>query len=127
MAERSSPVILCIDDYQPAIMVRKIILEQSGFRVLTATSGEEGLDVVKTQPVNLVLSDHFLQGKTGGEIAREMKVLKPQLPIVLLSGAIEMPEGAEYADAFVSKLDSRDKLIGVIEDLLDRGALPQSA
>jgi len=110
--------ILCIDDYVSAGVIRKAMLELQGYRVLMAESGEEGLEIVRTEPVDLVLSDHCLQGKTGAEIAREMKVLRPELPIVLLSGAVECPEGAEYADAFLCKAEPPNILFETVSRLL---------
>jgi|SRR5689334_21738695 len=110
--------ILCIDDYVSAGVIRKAMLELQGYRVLMAESGEEGLEIVRTEPVDLVLSDHYLQGKTGAEIAREMKVLRPELPIVLLSGAVECPEGAEYADAFLCKAEPPNILFETVSRLL---------
>jgi CheY-like chemotaxis protein len=114
----SGPIILCIDDYVTAGVVRKAMLESQGYRVLIAESGEEGLEVVRQQPVDLVISDHYLQGKTGGQIAREMKALRPELPIVLLSGAVERPEGSEYADAFLCKAEAPYMLFNTIAELL---------
>jgi CheY-like chemotaxis protein len=112
------PVILCIDDYASAAAVRKTILEMHGYAVILASSGEEGLEIVRTEKVDLVVSDHYLQGKTGGQIAREMKTLRPEMPIVLLSGAVERPEGSEYADAFVCKAECREVLFETIASLL---------
>jgi CheY-like chemotaxis protein len=114
------PVILCIDDYASAAAVRKAILEMHGYTVVLASSGEEGLEIVRDQHIDLVISDHYLQGKTGAEIAREMKTLRPAMPIVLLSGAVERPEGSEYADAFVCKAECREVLFDTISSLLHR-------
>lgn len=112
------PIILCIDDYVSAGIVRKAMLEMKGYRVLIAESGEQGFDIVQNQPVDLVISDHFLQGKTGAQIARDMKSFRPELPIVLLSGAMECPEGAEYVDAFVCKAEPPNVLFETISRLL---------
>ena len=71
------PLILCIDDDDLALRVRRLLLSIAGYNVLTASSGEVGLEVLKQNPVDLVIADHFLSAKTGTEIAREMKELKP--------------------------------------------------
>jgi CheY-like chemotaxis protein len=114
------PLILCIDDYVSAGIVRKAMLEMKGYRVLIAESGEQGFDIVQSQPVDLVISDHYLQGKTGAQIARDMKLFRPELPIVLLSGAMECPEGAEYVDAFVCKAEPPNVLFDTISRLLNK-------
>ena len=115
----SGPIILCIDDYASAAIVRKAMLETRGYRVLIAESGEQGLEVVRDQPVDIVVSDHYLQGKTGAQTARDMKALRSDLPIVLLSGAIECPDDAEYVDAFVCKAEPPTVLFDTISRLLN--------
>ena len=112
------PVILCIDDAEIALRVRKLLLGREGYNVLTARSGEEGLELFRHNPIDLVISDHFLRAKTGTEIAREMKLLKPDVPILIVSAAFEKPPGLEFADAFFPKCQSPDVLLDVIAQLL---------
>ena len=114
----SLPLILCIDDADIALRVRKLLLASVGYNVLTASSGEDGLELFKQNPVKLVISDHFLTGKTGTEIAREMKELKPEVPILIVSAAAEKPGGLEFADEFVSKGDSTQLFLDTIARLL---------
>ena len=123
----TGPIILCIDDYVNAGVIRKAMLESQGYRVLIAESGEQGLEVVRNERVDLVISDHYLQGKTGAQIAREMKAGNPNLPIILLSGAIERPEGAEYADAFLCKAEPPGALFDAIARLLNQRAAANAA
>ena len=120
------PIILCIDDYVSAGVIRKAMLELQGYRVIISESGEQGLEIVRNQPVDLVISDHYLQGKTGAQIAREMKAFRPELPIVLLSGAVECPDGADYVDAFVCKAEPPNVLFGIIARLLNSRAAAHS-
>jgi CheY-like chemotaxis protein len=112
------PVILCVDDAEIALRVRKLLLTIAGYDVVTAQSGEEGLEIFKRDAVDLVIADHFLTEKTGTEIACEMKALKPQVPILLVSAAADTPEGIEFADEFVSKGESPEKLLESIARLL---------
>ena len=80
------PVILCVDDAEIALRVRKLLLTIAGYEVVTAASGEEGLELFKRDAVDLVIADHFLTDKTGTEIAREMKTIKPHVPILIEIG-----------------------------------------
>jgi CheY-like chemotaxis protein len=123
----SGPIILCIDDYVTAGVVRKTMLEMQGYRVVMAESGEQGLDIVREQHVDLVISDHYLQGKTGAQIARDMKALRPELPIVLLSGAVECPEDADYVDAFICKAEPPSVLFDTVARLLNPRSAKQAA
>jgi DNA-binding response OmpR family regulator len=114
----TQPLVLCIDDAEVALRVRKLLISAAGYSVLTAASGEDGLEVFKANPVDLVIADHFLSDKSGAEIAAEMKVLKPQVPILIVSAAEEAPAGLEFADGFLSKLDGPDALLERIALLL---------
>ena len=51
------PLILCIDDAEIALRVRKLLLASAGYTVLTSASGEEGLEMFKQNPVDLVIAD----------------------------------------------------------------------
>jgi len=112
------PLILCIDDAEIALRVRKLLLTSAGYSVLTASSGEEGLEAFKQNPVELVIADHFLSDTTGGEIAREMKEFKPQVPILIVSAASDEPGGLEFVDGFLSKGEGPDTLLDSIARLL---------
>ncbi len=112
------PLILCIDDADIALRIRKLLLGSEGYNVLTANSGEDGLELFKQNPVELVIADHFLSAKTGTEIAREMKELKPEVPILIVSAAIEKPDGLEFADGFLAKGGEPSVLFDTIVRLL---------
>jgi len=118
MIAATHPLILCIDDADIALRVRKLLLGHEGYNVLTANSGEGGLELFKQNPIELVIADHFLSGKTGIEIAREMKELRPEVPILIMSAAIDKPEGLEFADGFLAKGESPDVLLDTIAELL---------
>lgn len=112
------PLILCIDDADIALRVRTLLLGSEGYSVLTAKSGEAGLELFRQNPVELVIADHFLSAKTGTEIAREMKALKPEVPILIISAAMEKPDGLEFADEFLAKGEPPNVLLDTIAHLL---------
>ena len=116
--DSNQPLILCIDDAEIALRVRKLLLKSAGYAVLTAASGEEGLELFRQNPVDLVLADHFLSDKSGAEIAAEMKQIKPAVPILIVSAAAEIPSALEFADGFLSKGEGPDALLEKIASLL---------
>ena len=62
---------------------------------------------------------------TGVELARQIKVEYPDLPVIVLSGLNEVPAGADLADAFLSKLEGPEKLCRETEGLLKaQGLIP---
>jgi len=111
-------LILCVDDDGVALHVRRLLLSVAGYSVLTASSAEAGLEVLKQNPVELVIADHFLSAKTGTEIAREMKEFKPEVPILIVSASAEEPSGLEFADGFLPKGEPPDVLLDTIAGLL---------
>ena len=115
---KTRPVILCVDDEENPLLLRKLVLQKAGYEVLTATSAREALEVTDSHEVDLVLSDHLMPGMSGTELAREVKAHFPKLPVVLISGINEIPVGANVADAFVSKIEGPGALCKEIATLL---------
>ena len=122
----ATPLILCIDDGQVALRVRKLLLADAGYNVLTADSGEDGLELFKRYRVELVVADHFLSGMTGTELAKEMKQLKPEVPILIISGAVDRPVGLEFTDGFLTKCQPPEVLLDTIARLLVKSAPPEN-
>ena len=105
MANEHTSVILCIEDQPAALEVRTALLERAGYKVIPASDGNEGLSLFRSNPIDLVVVDYFLPGLTGTQIAAPMKRLRPDVPIVLVSGITESPDGLENVDLFVTKLE----------------------
>ncbi len=112
------PVILCVDDEEIPLSLRKSVLEKMGYSVVTANSGAEALEQLQRQHVDLVLTDMLMPGLSGAELAREIKQRRPQLPIILFSGVNEIPENANYADFFLSKVEGPARMSAKISEIL---------
>ena len=67
------PLVLCIDDDQLVLRIRELLITGAGYDVLTASSGESGLDLFRSNAVDLVVADYFLSDSKGSDIARQMK------------------------------------------------------
>jgi CheY-like chemotaxis protein len=113
-------LILCVDDEENQLAVRKLVLESKGYEVLTAASGRQALGLLAQNQVDLVLSDHLMPGLTGAELARQIKAQKPELPVILISAVNEIPADAAYADLFMSKLDGPMAMCENIATMLAR-------
>ena len=75
----------------------------------------------RTHPVELVLLDHFLVDGCGTTLAGEMKRLKPEIPVAILSGVIELSHGGHAEDLFISKVEPTQVVLEKIATLLQRG------
>ncbi len=111
--------VLCVDDEKIGLRVRKIMLEGHGFKVLTASSGQQGLALFDQYKVDLVVLDYYMPGLNGGQVAAEMRRRRPGVPIIFLSAYFSLPPAAlELANAFITKGDPPDVLIDKIEQLV---------
>ena len=115
-------LILAVDDEKSGLYFRKLILEHAGYSVLSATTVEEAMQLFRTQPIELVVTDHMLGRKSGADMSCDMKQLKPDVPIVLLSGTRSFPEQLRYADAFLSKTEGPEEMLAVVQKLLRTGS-----
>jgi len=113
-------VILCVDDEETALEVRKQVLEMAGYGVLTATSPSQALEIFRNNHVDLVLTEHIEPAALGaGTLAAAMKMLKPEVPIAVYSSDWkESPADMRFADIFITKLVTTDELLSTIQELL---------
>lgn len=100
---RPRKVILCVDDNEQALSVRKFLLETRGYRVISALSSEEAMDIFRSGGIDLVLSDLLMPRMDGNELVRRMKELTPEVPMILVSGTVKAFDRASHADAFLPK------------------------
>ena len=100
---RPKKTILCVDDNEQALSVRKFMLETRGYRVLTAASSEQALELFREGGIDLVLSDLIMPYMDGNELIRRMKELAPEVPAILISGSVKAFDRANRADAFLPK------------------------
>jgi CheY-like chemotaxis protein len=113
-----SQIVLCIDDNQDLLECEKEFLESFGYTVLTAPGGGKGLELAAIHSVDVVVVDYFMPEMNGQEVAVEMKRLQPQAPIIMLSGATDLPEQVlEWVDAFVAKDRLASQLLPAILQL----------
>jgi two-component system, cell cycle sensor histidine kinase and response regulator CckA len=113
-----SKMLLCIDDDEDVLECEKAFLESFGYTVLTAPSGGKALELASTHSFDVVILDYFMPEMNGQEVAIEMKRLRPQAPIIMLSGAVEVPEQAlKLVDAFIAKDRLASQLLPAIAQL----------
>ena len=107
--------ILCIDDDGGMLRYQKALLERCGYKVLTADSARQGLQIAAVCALTAVVLDYHLPEMNGHEVATEIKRLRPQVPIVMFSSDDHIPEQAlSVVDAFVSKNEAPRRLLPVI-------------
>ena len=114
----SSVVILCVDDEDIPRTLRKMVLARQGYTVLSAVSAAEALELLDQHHVDLVLTDQMMPGIIGTELAKKLRISRPSLPIIIVSGVNEIPEDVAFADRFVSKVEGPEALFRSIAEFL---------
>lgn len=104
--------ILCVDEDEELLRLRKGILEEAGYAVLIATTGARALELLTDTPVSLVLSGHMVRATSGNALAAEMKKVKPEVPVVLYCG--HLPDSLAHVDGFINNEESRPNFLALI-------------
>lgn len=84
--ERSGRTVLLIDDNEDYLTAARRIIERDGHEVIAAPGGREGLAILRTREVDLVLVDYLMPGMTGEEFVREMRLFRPTTQVILQTG-----------------------------------------
>jgi len=103
---RPRKTILCVEDNEHVLSVRKFLLETRGYRVQAFNSGAGALNFLRESPpgsVDLLMSDLIMPQMDGNELVRRAKQLHPCLPTLLISGTVTSFDRAASADAFLPK------------------------
>jgi CheY-like chemotaxis protein len=117
--------VLLIDDDAIGLMARQALLESRGYEVVTSDNDTHAIETLRKTPVHLVISDHYLRGTTGGQVATRIKQVAPDTPVLVVSGAVQHELPADFlvgADRFVSKAEGPDALLEAVAAMI--GARP---
>jgi len=112
--------ILLVDGHESARSSLQRVLRNSGFRVLTASTGKRALKIFSdhSAEVDLLIADEMMPGMSGRELARTLCTQKPELRVMITSGLQEAPPG-DGAFALIRKpFDSQaiaEKISGVLD------------
>ncbi|KPH06954.1 PAS domain-containing sensor histidine kinase (plasmid) [Rhizobium acidisoli] len=90
--------IVAVDDDGLVLMNTTLMLEDLGHTVFEAMAGPEALEIMRKQPVDLVICDHAMPRMTGAELAEVIREEWPEMPIILATGYAELPEGTRTAN-----------------------------
>jgi DNA-binding response OmpR family regulator len=120
------PKVLIIDDSTSACLFMASALEKTGFQVITAPNGQEGLTKAFQERPNCLILDVILPGINGFELCRRLRAMDPQhhIPIILISSKntpLDQRWGLRQgADRYLSKPFTQEALVQVVEDVLPK-------
>jgi CheY-like chemotaxis protein len=95
--------ILCVDDNEQSLSIRKVMLETRGYRVVACNNGEDAIERFRAGGIDLVLSDLVMPGVDGSRVVEEVKAISPDTPAILLSGKVRIYDRDTHADVFLPK------------------------
>jgi len=126
-APRGSEVILLVEDEDMVRGLARMILETSGYVVLEACNGREGLTVCETNegPIDLLLSDVVMPELSGRELAEHALKLRPGMKVMFMSGYthdIILKEGVQKGAAFLQKPFTPVELAQKVRETLEADA-----
>jgi two-component system, response regulator, stage 0 sporulation protein F len=104
--------ILLVDDEEGIQLLYQEEFQDEGYEVTSAFTGEEALEKFKTEVPDLVILDIQMPGMNGIEVLRQMKMVAPQLPIILSTAYHEYKQdlSAWASDEYIVKSPDLQKL-----------------
>jgi response regulator RpfG family c-di-GMP phosphodiesterase len=122
------PVILCVDDEPSILSALRRLFRAHGFTVVAAESGQAGLDLLETEPIDLVISDMRMPHMDGVVFLEHVRQRKPDILRLLLTGYADIASitgainrGEIYR--YIAKPWDDTDIILTVQDALDRSAL----
>ncbi len=100
--------ILVIDDELSVLEVLREILQLEGYDVVTAANGEEGLELFKKTPCDLVITDMVMPVKDGLQTILDLRKENPDLPVIAMSGG-----GAISKERYLAVAGYLDRVITI--------------
>ena len=122
---QGSETILLVDDEETVRTVSKQMLEQRGFDILLACDGREALEVFRSHmdKVDVVLMDLTMPHMNGEETFRELRQLKPDVRVVLMSGYNEQDVTGRFSGkglaGFIQKPFGQRDLIQIMQAVFE--------
>lgn len=112
--------LLCIDDEEIGLRIRKAVFERAGYEVLTAQNVQTSIELFKTGKIDGVVLDFLMPGVNGGEIAAVLRSIHPEIPILLLSAYVNLPEDVlQMVDAQMLKGAGPEELLYQVKTMIE--------
>jgi two-component system response regulator HydG len=123
----SRGVLLVVDDEAEHAASLRRIFEREGLTVHTAPSGELALEVVRSEPVDLILTDLMMPGMSGQELLKAARTIRPAIDVIVMTAyaTVETAVSAmrDGAYDFIQKPFKSALVVRTVERALERQAL----
>ncbi len=110
--------ILWVDDEIDLLRPHIIFLEEKGYALTTANSGNDAIDIIKNQNFDLVFLDENMPGLTGLQTLAIIKEIKPTLPVVMVTKSeeeniMDLAIGSKIADYLIKPVSPKQVLLAI--------------
>jgi two-component system, OmpR family, response regulator CpxR len=95
--------ILCVDDDERALSIRKVMLETRGYRVLTCCDPDLAIEIMRHGGIDLVLAELIMTKMSGAKLIHQLKAISPDTPALLFSGSVTACAEEHLADCWLPK------------------------
>jgi two-component system, cell cycle sensor histidine kinase and response regulator CckA len=119
--DQEPSTVLIVDDESAILEVRRTLLEGLGYAAITSQTGEKALEILRKKSVNAVILDYAMPGMDGEETALGIRKLHRNIPIILSSASLTIPQRMlKLVTDFVPKGSGPTHLIEVLEEQIQR-------
>ncbi len=119
--------ILVVDDEESILQSLSRIFKREGHQVFTAAEGKSGLDMLRKEAVNVLVTDLVMPGMDGSDLLKAAKAVSPETEVVMMTahGTVENAVEAMKQGAydFVTKPLKRAHIVGVVRRALEKQSL----
>jgi DNA-binding response OmpR family regulator len=116
--------VLLIDDDPVQLRVREAVLRGAGLAVDVATTADSALALLRSSSadsIGAIVTDHIMPGTSGAVFVRKLREVKPEIPVIVISGMAEAEDEYEGLDiTFRTKPCPPPELIGLVRERLER-------
>jgi CheY-like chemotaxis protein len=117
--DRRPTTILCVDDDPVVLDLQRAVLKMAGFSVKIAGDSREALLEFRRQVPDSVVLDYEMPGTTGAALAAQLRRISPEVPLILNSGWITVPDHElSLFDRILPKGLAAGLLVQVLRELL---------
>ncbi|MDR0428007.1 MAG: PglZ domain-containing protein [Dysgonamonadaceae bacterium] len=123
--------ILWVDDEIDLLKPHILFLEDKGYEVITVCSGQDAIDCVKDEPVDLVFLDENMPGLSGLETLAVIKEFTPNVPVIMITksedeGIMNQAIGSKIADYLIKPVNPNQILLSIKKNLHQNEIITQT-